>query len=188
MELGIQSWLAFFYVLWVCVPMIPAVLIYALFPKQQIGVKGPLGSLTVSATGAFAAYIIVFALAYPIVKNDENTVAGMVRAVWTVEADVKLVDENDQEVAPSWLKALSVELHPSSLEIADHVVTMQLPEVNGILPNIVLSVPNFGSAVIKPSEISAGKDEFHRSIKVDNVKIKRFPSVSGGLAKTASAN
>jgi len=188
MELGIQSWLALYYVLWVCVPIIPAVLIYGLFPKPQIGVHGPLGALTISAGGAFAAYIIVVLLAYPMVRNAENAVAGMVRAVWTVEADVKLVDENGNEVDPAWLKGLAVELHPASHEIADHIVTMQLPEVNGTLPNIVLSVPNFGSKVIRTSEITTGRDEYRRSIKVGTVQIKRFPAVSGGLAKTASAN
>src|ERR1700758_2800925 len=110
--------------------MIPALVIYTFFPKDKIGVHGPLGGLTINATGAFAAYVITFLLAYPIVQQAERIVAGMVHPIWKVSAKVKLVDENGQEVDPKWLKGLVVELHPDFYAAANEIVDVSVPEVN----------------------------------------------------------
>jgi hypothetical protein len=41
-------------------PLIPAVVIYALFPKTTVVTRGPLSGLTLKSSGAFSVYIIVF--------------------------------------------------------------------------------------------------------------------------------
>src|SRR5271168_1316822 len=110
MELSIPVLLALFYFLWICVPMIPAVLIYALFPKSPIGVTGPLGALTISATGAFAAYIIVFGLAFSIVSKSEETLTSMLSPTWTESAKVKLVNQSGSPASEQWLQGLMVQL------------------------------------------------------------------------------
>ena len=43
----------------VLVPMIPLIVIYRLFPDTAVAVTGVLSGLTVRATGAFAAYLIL---------------------------------------------------------------------------------------------------------------------------------
>src|ERR1700678_2658876 len=55
------------YVLYILLPMIPAILIFKNFPEAKVTVSGPLQNLTVNATGAFAAYIVIVLLgAYPV--------------------------------------------------------------------------------------------------------------------------
>ena len=167
--------------------MIPAVLIYALFPKEPIGVGGPLGGLTINATGAFAAYVITFLLAYPLVQQAEKIFAGMVHPIWKVSAKVKLVDENGQEVDPEWLKGLVVELHPDFYDTANEIVNVSVPEINGRLPNVVLRIPNFGSKVIDTSDDKLSRDEYKKELKVQGpVLIKKFPVLSGGVVKSAA--
>jgi hypothetical protein len=46
----------------ILVPIIPAVLIYKLFPDDKIKAEGVIGQLKINATGAFAGYIIVLVI------------------------------------------------------------------------------------------------------------------------------
>jgi hypothetical protein len=183
MQMGIPGWLALFYVLWICAPMVPAILIYALFPKQPIGVKGPLGTLTVSATGAFAAYVIVFALAFPIVRNTEESLRALMHPIWTVSAKAKLVDENGNNANPVWFQGLNVELRPTFYSTANESVTIYVPQVTEKLPDILLSIPKFGSGTINLSDPGLAIDDHRKTISVhDPVVISKFPVQAAGVA------
>jgi hypothetical protein len=57
------------YVLFVLLPLIPALVIFKLFPDSKVAVSGPLAQLTVRATGAFAAYVVVVFLGYVPVQH-----------------------------------------------------------------------------------------------------------------------
>jgi hypothetical protein len=57
------------YILYVLLPLVPAVLIFRLFPDSKVTVSGPLQNLTLNATGAFAAYVVTVALGFFLVKN-----------------------------------------------------------------------------------------------------------------------
>lgn len=59
------------YMLYVLVPLIPAILIFKMFPESKVTVSGPLQNLTVNATGAFAAYVVTVALGFFLVKDVE---------------------------------------------------------------------------------------------------------------------
>lgn len=63
------------YVLYVVLPLVPAILIFRLFPETKVTVSGPLQNLTVNATGAFAAYVVTVALGFFLVKNVEAQIA-----------------------------------------------------------------------------------------------------------------
>jgi hypothetical protein len=56
MDRLIFSYHAVAYLLAVLCPLIPAILIYRLFPETKVSVPGPLAGLTLRAGGAFAAY------------------------------------------------------------------------------------------------------------------------------------
>jgi hypothetical protein len=57
------------WILYVLLPLIPAVVIFKLFPDTKVTVSGPLQNLTVNATGAFAAYVVTVALGFVPVNN-----------------------------------------------------------------------------------------------------------------------
>jgi hypothetical protein len=59
----------FLYLLYVLLPLVPAVLIFRMFPETKVTVSGPLQNLTLNATGAFAAYVVTVALGFFLVKD-----------------------------------------------------------------------------------------------------------------------
>src|SRR6266404_1962451 len=81
---------------WVLLPLIPAVLIYRLFPNTSVAVSGPLASLTVRAGGAFAGYLAVFAAIYILVRPAANIVGGFEHSLWSVTGRAQLVDKDDK--------------------------------------------------------------------------------------------
>jgi hypothetical protein len=62
------------YVLYVLLPIIPAVVIFKLFPDTKVAVSGPFQNLTIKATGAFGAYVATVALGFFLVKNIERQI------------------------------------------------------------------------------------------------------------------
>src|SRR5688500_6357198 len=55
--------------LWILLPLVPAVLIYVIFPKSQASAKGLFAGLTIRGGGAFAAYFIVLLASYPVLDG-----------------------------------------------------------------------------------------------------------------------
>jgi hypothetical protein len=74
------------YLLYVLLPLIPAILIYRLFPDTKVAVSGPLAGLTMKASGAFAAYVIIVALGV-FLKDTHTIIAGMAQP-GTIRAQV----------------------------------------------------------------------------------------------------
>ncbi|MEP6955716.1 MAG: hypothetical protein ABI883_02735 [Chthoniobacterales bacterium] len=97
-------WLSFgFYVLNLLVPLIPAVIIYRLFPEGKTNnssVEGSVGGWKIKAIGAWGAYVTAFVLGFWAINS---TAVPLIRAVggasvWTVESDLKLVDEHGRGI------------------------------------------------------------------------------------------
>jgi len=62
------------YGFYVCLPLIPTILLFRLFPDQQVWVSGPLKGFKISATGAYAAYIVTVALGFSLVRYIETQI------------------------------------------------------------------------------------------------------------------
>jgi hypothetical protein len=62
------------YILYVLLPLVPAMLIFKFFPETKVTVSGPLQNLTVNATGAFAAYVVTVALGFFMVNYVEHQI------------------------------------------------------------------------------------------------------------------
>lgn len=58
------------YVLWVALPLLPAILVFRIFPNTALRTDGPLKGLRVDTAGAFVAYFVVFlVLGYPLLHS-----------------------------------------------------------------------------------------------------------------------
>src|SRR5262249_1973110 len=62
--------------IWVALPLVPAILIYRYFPNTQVAASGPLAGLTVKASGAFAAYLVVFLLIFGLVSPIKDVIGS----------------------------------------------------------------------------------------------------------------
>jgi hypothetical protein len=96
-------WLSFgFYLLNLLVPIVPAVIIYRLFPEAKTNntVEGSIAGWKIKAIGAWGAYVTAFLLGFWAINS---TAGPLIRAVggasvWTIDSDFQLKDENGKEI------------------------------------------------------------------------------------------
>lgn len=103
-------WLSFaFYLLNLLVPIIPATIIYRLFPEGKTSggaggsVEGNVGGWKIKAVGAWGAYVTAFLLGFWAIQS---TALPLIRAVggasvWTIDSDFQLTDEQGKEIVAS---------------------------------------------------------------------------------------
>ncbi|MFH1853406.1 MAG: hypothetical protein ABIA75_13790 [Candidatus Neomarinimicrobiota bacterium] len=87
------------YLLFITLPLIPALLIYKIFPETQVGATGLLGNLKINATGAFAAYLITSILGFFIITHIQGEITNLRYQTWEVKGVVKYLDK-DKNLIP----------------------------------------------------------------------------------------
>ena len=182
-----------YYLMNILVPLIPAVLIYKVFPDTKVAVSGPLQGLTVKATGAFAAYMITLLIGYAIVKNTPDLISGMVATTWKVHATIKLYDNDKKPLAgPGSLESLQVEFRPRLHNPGDDRIHVTIPlERAGNWPSIIFTMAGFeNKALDLQQKISEGKvDQNYRTRELtvkDPVILTRAPAVATPYRPTDS--
>jgi hypothetical protein len=167
------------YALYVLLPIIPAVIIYKLFPKTTADVSGPLGGLTVKAGGAFAAYIVTVVLGSTLVSRIDDRIAAMSTPVWEVNAKLEFRDNQGRVISDPQeiVKDVKVMVHPSLEELIYPEFTMRLPLVKPDLwPTLVFQAPGF-----KPHPIHLKKDGVVKlnmlkgSVALDKIVLEQLP-------------
>ena len=167
------------YALYVLLPIIPAVIIYKLFPKTATDVSGPLGALTFKAGGAFAAYIVTVVLGSALVNSIDDRIAAMATPVWEVNARLEFRDNQGRVIADPQeiVKDVKVMVHPSLEELIYPEFSMRLPLVRPDLwPTLVFQAPGF-----KPHPIhlkKAGGDKLNTlkgSVALDKIVLEQLP-------------
>jgi hypothetical protein len=178
------------YLAWVILPLVPAVLIYRLFPSTTVAVSGPFAGLKVNAGGAFAAYLIVFAAVYPpLVPPTRDTIAGWSHQFWTMKADVQLLraDGSEYPRSTALVSKLNV-LKPTPGKFDSYQVTLKLEEEEGEFPNVILEIPDFGQILI-PLKAMTPKltvNRFKRTISLNEPIVIKELSSGGATRPTAS--
>lgn len=160
------------YFVWVCGPLIPAVLIYHLFPSTTVAASGPLSGLTVRATGAFAAYVIVFLMAYPLCLKLQDMFGDQQRPVWTVRAKVIARDPAGNPINYSgFYSGMTVSFSPNFQVIAGREVTLKIPMdgASKSWPKITFTVPNYGGTTIDLDDYS---NQFEVDTYLKEIKVK----------------
>jgi hypothetical protein len=170
--------LTIIYTIWITLPLIPAVLIYRLFPSTTVAVSGPLANLTVRATGAFAAYLVVFAAIYLQISKGMDEIGTFQHPYWTIEGTVNLVNSDGTQIqADPTIKLLSISTSPSPYLADDYRVTMYVPETDKI-PYLKLEVPGFGHTSLDVRDNPNVRiDTFHKTIEFKTpIIIKQTPA------------
>jgi hypothetical protein len=160
------------YLLYVLLPLIPAILIYRLFPDTKVAVSGPLAGLTLKASGAFAAYVVVVVLGVFLVKDTHTIIAGSTQPVWTIRAQVELYDRAGKKVDDqSSLQYLEVVLNPDIRAREGSFIRLQVPGTANQLPEYLISfkLKQFGEQTISIAELGKQEvevDDFKRILKI----------------------
>ena len=159
--------LAGLHAVWVLLPLVPAILIYWLFPNTAVAVSGPLANLTIRTSGAFAAYLAVFLVTYPLVQRTEETIGGFQHPFWTIKGHVKLLDRDGKEIQSEYLlKKLVVQTKPEPFNVESYFIRINIPQPEE-LPWLVLTIDTFGKKTIDLTTSSdAVIDRYHKIIEM----------------------
>ncbi len=138
------------YATWILLPMIPAILIYWLFPDNKVAVSGPFAGLTVKASGAFAAYLVVFAAVYlALVPVTRDYIVHMRREFWTVKGDIELRRADGTAYPHSDALLNTLKVRPATYRFDGDTAVVKIEEdEEGGFPVVVIEIPNFGEQTI----------------------------------------
>jgi hypothetical protein len=130
------------YATWVLVPLVPAILIYRLFPKAPTETQWKILGVVLKAGGASGFYFAILALAYfkfidPAIQNVKN----FERPYWEVIARIRFVDENRKIINPNSSEE-QLRVHPLShrlkkIDDKSYVATLRFSEPNDETPDYV---------------------------------------------------
>lgn len=96
------------YFLFITFPLIPAIIIYKIFPNTQVGASGLMGQLKINATGAFAAYLITAVMSFFIVQYAQGIIMASSKQAWTVSAKIVYVDKEGKPIKSNLNKMISL--------------------------------------------------------------------------------
>ena len=169
------------YIIYVLLPMVPAMVIYKLFPDTKISTSGTLSGWKVKTTGAFAGYIITVVLGYFLVQNTHQLIAQMNNPYWEVSAKVQLLNEDGTEfhlqgLNGNLIDTLEVTVAPRLQRVNSGVVHLIIPgsRENWKMTELKFEIPNYGYTLINLKEATTRAiiDEYSLSAQlIDPIKI-----------------
>ena len=167
------------YALYVLLPIIPAVVIYRLFPKTTTDVSGPLGGLGIKAGGAFAAYIATVALGCVLVTNIDNRIEAMSTPVWNVSAKLVFWENDGRVIQDPYdiMKDLKVVVTPALEQVVYPQFSMRLPLLTpNDWPTLQFHAPGFRPHSIDLNEEEgAARDALKGSVALHKIVLKKLP-------------
>jgi hypothetical protein len=180
------------YFVWVLVPLVPAILIYKLFPSTPLTVTGPFAGFKVNAGGAFAGYLLIFAGTYlPIIPPTRDIIAGWQREFWILKGDIKLVHEDNSDIPYSqqlFSQLRVVKPLPNKFDGSQATLKIEEEEGGG-LPTVVIELPQFDDTNLPLRSMSdkITVDRFNRIITLKEPITIKESSTGGAVRPVATA-
>lgn len=78
------------YAVTLLVPLIPAILVFKLFPRDRATAEGTLQGIKFKASGAFAAYVITVAMGFWLSSDFKAVIASTLSPTWTVTGTIEI--------------------------------------------------------------------------------------------------
>jgi hypothetical protein len=137
-------------VLWVILPLFPAVLIYWLFPNAAAFANGKLAGFTIKAGGAFAAYLIVLLVVKPLADRESTQAIAYLHPAWTIKGALRVIDKNGAVSHPgeTFFQKINIKTEPPINSFADPTFTIAVPEGPNGIPNVYLFIPDYSKTVL----------------------------------------
>ncbi|SNS40111.1 MULTISPECIES: hypothetical protein [unclassified Azospirillum] len=164
------------------VPIIPAILIFILFPSGRVAVTGKFSGFNVKTTGAFAGYFLIFTCISIIIKPIIKEMPSIVGGSWKIESDVIFYD-NGKKLDLTTDRLMIIETIPKTIDSKNGVVEIRVPEIEGKIPQFFLTSGEMKSKKVKIdiNNPDAGivVDKKNRIVKIE--KIELFRRAGGGI-------
>jgi len=169
------------YIIYVLLPMVPAMVIYKLFPDTKISTSGTLSGWKVKTTGAFAGYIITVVLGYFLIQNTHQLIAQINNPYWEISAKVQLLNEDGTEYNikgsnANLIDTLEVMVAPKLQRVNSGTVHLIIPgnRKNWEMTELKFEIPNYGYTLINLKEATKNSiiDEYALSAQlIEPIKI-----------------
>jgi hypothetical protein len=168
--------------LWVLLPLIPAILIFKIFPDTTVTAKGPLKGLTFKAGGAFAGYLIIFlTIANPLLNAASEARGNLHYRIWNVSGYIKPFD--GKVPSTEQLQGVLVNTNPGLIHAENNFISGNVIEdvAKSGLPRISITVDKYGPRIIDLNEESSEIEKHGRNIKISPVLVKLDPFAVGSV-------
>jgi hypothetical protein len=167
----------------VLLPLLPAVVIYHLFPDTKVGLSGPLQGLTVKAGGAFAAYVTTVLLGIFLVSDCMELIKMGYVGHFSSEIDLKvqLTDAEGKSLGPGAVGIThpSITLIPPIYRVGEDSIRVRIPgELNEYTFRI--EVPGFGEVYVSPDEREIEEKEHRRFKLAEPVEVRQNAATRAG--------
>jgi hypothetical protein len=180
---------------WAAIPLLPAILIYRIFPDAPFLAGGQLPGtgLKINAGGASAAYIVLFLLMYPLVDTAKNQIGSLNKPYWEITGVARFINEGkDFDPPDRILKDMELKAAPSNLSHNGSVLTLQIPEgIARTFPRVTITFPDYPewtghldlTETIVPrwrfwsynTEKNMIVDPFFKEITVNEITVRKTP-------------
>jgi hypothetical protein len=176
-------WSILLYILFLLLPIIPAAIMFRMFPESQAGTTGSWGKMKFKASGAFAAYVITVFLGHQQVARIDARIDAMGEPTWKLWAKVSLQNNTKTPLADphAVMKDLKVIIEPPLDGGAYPDISVRLPLLKpDEWPIVRLRLPGFQEQPINiktalESE-TATRDSGKRSIKLkETIVLQQLP-------------
>jgi hypothetical protein len=183
------------YVVWVLVPLVPAVIIYLLFPTSDTKTEWKILGIALRAGGASGFYFAILGLAYfKFLEPTSEYIKSSQQPYWIVDAPIMFLDADKNVInSKSSLEHLIVEpfaYHFKKTGEMRYLVTLKFAELKGEVPdNIRLIFPE-GEGFIDLKKLKSKDNTNFNQKKIDLTKekpIEIHPPLSGGQNRPAVA-
>jgi hypothetical protein len=176
------------YAVWVLVPLLPAVIIYLLFPNAPTGTEWNISGVALKAGGASGFYFAVLGLAYfNFVQPTTEYIKGLHQPYWVVEVPITFVDA----VTPiSVADQLTVE--PFAYEfnrIDDKQYMVKLKFAERKTPDNIRLIVRDGQGYIHLKDLKTKENTYPLEKRIDLTKVDPIqirPLLTGGQNKIAA--
>jgi hypothetical protein len=168
------------HILWVLLPLVPAILIYKLFPDSLTELVGKIAGYSIKAGGAFAAYLAVVIMTYTQIDSINRAIHAYKHQFWTVVGEVQLANaKGDPIKADQLIKALKVVMRPEPHSVDKYELRLKIVE-DPHLPLTVLRIENFGEEKINWK--NAPRDYANGIIEVKKITIREDLTTNGPVS------
>lgn len=121
--------------------------------------------LAIKASGAFATYLTLFLVAHPLIDKIQIQIVS--DEVWTIEGQIRFVDENGKEIKNALLlDKVSIELRPPDFNASTNGFRLRLAGTEEGLPFVRSKTPHYLDDDVdpNPSNSSIGKVDYDNHI------------------------
>lgn len=179
--------LCILYFFWVAVPLVPAVVIYRLFPTAATDTQWKYGGLALKAGGASGFYFTILALGFfKFLEPTIDYVKSLQHPFWTVDASIRFFDADNKSIVPTTNSPEQIRIQPFAFDFKQtdeqtYLVTMRFSELSGETDTIRLIFPEgVGYIHLKELMTSDNTNAFMKTINLTKSATAIRPPLKGG--------